>query len=313
MKPGWHGIFNSAGFRDIERSKEKAEGVFRLAIVGDSLAMQMDLPRKKLYPARLETLLQRALPERRIECPVFAVSGYCASQELYLMQKTVLGFHPDAILWQFHLNDAADPVIDGDNGGLGRYYSRPPTQLGAYLRKKLDHIRKKSFLRHNHPGLRQQDLILQAWRRDQVCAVIQQVHRLSSTHALPVFVVVFPSLPEGGDWARYTADDMRVYRALLKSFQDAGLPVLDLMPSLKTHPVSEFEKDPADRWHLGPKGHLIMARSIEKWLIEKHVFGDSSINPESSSTETVGKVGTNSGKDLSQRSDAQFPDDGPSS
>lgn len=287
LKTGWHGVFNSHGFRDVERLKSKPDGVWRLAVVGDSVTMQMGVPLEKLFVRRLEHLLKEALPEAEIECPAFGVTGYCAAQELALMLDTVLDFDPDAILWQFHLNDAADPLIDGDNGGLGRYYARPRSQVWATLGRKMDHVLKKRFLRSHFQGLEQRDLQLQAWHWDDTERVIEQVHELSLSREIPVFVVLFPSFPEEGDWGRYSEADMRFYGTLVERFDAAGFPTLDLMPIFKRWPVSEIQREPGDPWHPSARGHRVMARAISRWLIEEDLVRDRALVTHPRTTSKV--------------------------
>ena len=272
LRPGWKGKFNSHGFRDVDRSITKPDGVWRLAVVGDSVTMQMDIPLEKLYVQRLEHLLKEAHPEAEIECLAFGVTGYCAAQERALMQDTVLDFDPDAILWQFHLNDASDPVIDGNNGGLGRYYARPRSQAWATLRRKMDHILKKRFLDRHFQGLEQRDLQIQAWHWDDMGKVIEEVHELSVSREIPVFVVLFPSFPDDGDWGWYSEADMRFYGTLVERFEVAGFPTLDLMPVFKRRPVSELQREPGDPWHPSARGHRVMAKAISRWLIEEEGF-----------------------------------------
>jgi len=272
LKPGWKGKFNSHGFRDIERSKARSDDVWRLAVVGDSVTMQMVIPPEKLYVRRLEHLLQETLPESTIECLSFGITGYCAEQELALMQGVVLDFEPDAILWQFHLNDAADPVIHGNNGGLGRFYAQPRSQVWASLRRNVDHTLKKKFLRRHFQGLQQPDLQLQAWHWDETGKVIDQVRELSVTSGVPVYIVVYPSWPEGGDWAGYNEADIQFYETLVERFEAAGFPTLDLMPAFKRHPVSDLQREPGDPWHPNVRGHRVMAQAISQWLIEGGMF-----------------------------------------
>lgn len=269
LKPQWKADFNSRGFRDVERSKAKGQGVFRMAIVGDSVTMQMDIPFEKLYARRLERLLNEVSPDRAVECPIFAVTGYCGAQALELMKETVLDYEPDAILWQFHLNDAADPVIDGDNGGLGRFYSRPRFQVLATLRRKIDHIGKDLWLKRHYPGLQQRDLQIQAWRWNETQRMIEQARALSVAKKVPVYVVLFPSFPAGGNWEQYSEADMTLYTALVERFERAGFPTLDLMPIFKAYSVEEIQREPGDPWHPNARGHAIMARSIRRWLIDQ--------------------------------------------
>lgn len=270
LKPGWNGQFNSHGFRDVERSKEKPDGVWRLAVVGDSVTMQQSLRQDKLYVRHLERLLQEAYPEAGVECPAFGVTGYCASQALALMRGTVVSFEPDAILWQFHLNDAVDPVIDGANGGLGRYYARPVSQIWAFLRKRANHLTREAVVQRRHPGIRQRDLMLQAWYWDETGRIINQVRELSLAREIPIFVVLFPSFPEGGSWERYSEADLKLYEALVRRFEEAGFPVLDLMPVFRRRPISELQREPNDPWHPNARGHRVMGRAIARWLVEEH-------------------------------------------
>ena len=274
LKPGWKGRFNSHGFRDVERSKKKGNGVYRLAVVGDSVTMQMNVPREKLYGTRLQESLRRTFPDRDIECPAFAVTGYGAVQAAALMRDTVFGFDPDAILWQFHLNDAADPVIDGDNGGLGRYYVRPRFQVWATFRRKVDHLLRRQFSRRQFPGMKQQDLQIQAWRWDKTGIAIDDVAEMSASKGIPVFVVVFPAFPDGGDWQEYTAVDNEFYGTIIERFRKKGFPTLDLMPVFKNFPVAEIQRAPGDTWHPNVRGHRVMARAISRWLTERGLLDD---------------------------------------
>lgn len=271
LKPGWHGQFNSHGFRDVERTIEKPDGAWRMAVVGDSVTMQLTIRRDKLYVSHLEKILQEAYPEAGIECPSFGVTGYCATQALALMRGTVLDFDPNAILWQFHLNDAVDPVIDGANGGLGRYYARPFSQIWASLRRRANHLLREIVIQRRYPGLKQPDLKLQAWYWDETGKIIDELRQLSAARKIPIFVVLFPSFPEGGDWERYSRADMRLYGALVSRFEAAGFPVLDLMPVFQRRPISELQREPGDLWHPSKRGHRVMARAISRWLIEEQL------------------------------------------
>jgi lysophospholipase L1-like esterase len=272
LKPGWRGIFNSAGFRDVERSPGKANNVFRLAVVGDSVTMKLSIPFEQLYVRQLEKLLRNETDNRRIECLSFGVTGYCAAQELALVQGRVLDFEPDAILWQFHLNDAADPLIDGANGGLARYYARPRSQVVFHFRRKIDRILKERYLRRRFPGLKQRDLQLQAWHWDEMGRVIFEMRELSAARGVPVHVVVYPSWPDDGDWESFTEADNRLYNAMVDRFTETGFETLDLMPVFKQWPVSDLQREPGDLWHPNAKGHRIMAEAIARWLIDDGVL-----------------------------------------
>ena len=100
LRPGVEGWFksegrayvriSSAGLRDREHSVEKPEGVFRLAVLGDSFAEAMQVDAKDAFWSVLEDKLTQCAyqPGKRIEVINFGVSGFGTAQE-YLMLESV--------------------------------------------------------------------------------------------------------------------------------------------------------------------------------------------------------------------------------
>ena len=85
--------------------------------------MQASLDFDELYPTLLERKLDDMLPQAEFEVLNFGVTGYGTFQQLALLKEVVLGFEPDAMLWQFHLNDAVDPRVDGADAGWPRCHA----------------------------------------------------------------------------------------------------------------------------------------------------------------------------------------------
>ena len=106
-----HININSAGFRGPEFSREKPAGVYRIAVIGDSFTVGLDVPDEKTFIHVLETRLAGCgvLQGKKIQVLNFGVGGYGTTQELILLRKRALAFHPDMVLLMFFSgNDVSD-------------------------------------------------------------------------------------------------------------------------------------------------------------------------------------------------------------
>jgi hypothetical protein len=94
---------NSLGFRDVEFSPPKPDGVYRIAVIGDSFAYGQGLPVSKRFSNIIEQTLNTS--GSRYEVLNFSLPGNSASSEVHIMQKIVLPLDPDFILVQWLPND----------------------------------------------------------------------------------------------------------------------------------------------------------------------------------------------------------------
>jgi lysophospholipase L1-like esterase len=136
LRPGAEGWFrsegrswvaiNSDGMRDREHAVPKPAGTFRVAVLGDSMAEAMQVPRERNFSAVLEQRLKGcpALNGKQPEALNFGVSGYGTAQELIMLRERVWKYEPDLIvLAMFPGND-----IRNNSAALNRepavpYYS----------------------------------------------------------------------------------------------------------------------------------------------------------------------------------------------
>lgn len=99
---------NSLGYRGGEFGSKPA-GAFRIAGIGDSVMMGWGVGQDRDYMARLEELLRRRFPGRKIEVLNFAVSGYNTVQEYYVLRDRALAFAPDLVVLGYVGNDFGPP------------------------------------------------------------------------------------------------------------------------------------------------------------------------------------------------------------
>ena len=128
LRPGMTGLvstetpqmvrINSRGFRDQERSYEKAPGTFRIVVLGNSWTEALQVPLEKTYVFVLEHELnaRQCFGGKRVEVLNFGVAGYSTAQELLLLREEVWNYQPDLVLLAFYpARDIANNVRELNN------------------------------------------------------------------------------------------------------------------------------------------------------------------------------------------------------
>ncbi len=98
---------NSHGFRDSEFYKEKAEGVFRIAVLGDSQEEALQVALADTW----QKVMTKKLSEgsgSKVETYNFGVSGYGTDQQWLTLREKVWQFAPDLVILAFSPNDVGD-------------------------------------------------------------------------------------------------------------------------------------------------------------------------------------------------------------
>ena len=98
-----HVRLNSVGFRDREFSMEKANGVYRIAVVGDSFAFGQGIEENDRFGNRLQRYLDK--DGSRFEVLNFSRAGFQPEDEIEAMKRFVFASKPDFILLQWYIND----------------------------------------------------------------------------------------------------------------------------------------------------------------------------------------------------------------
>lgn len=102
---------NRHGFRAPEHTRDKREGVLRVAVLGDSCSfgivasgpMLFETPRP--YAGLLQDLFDRNLGPGRVEVLNYAMIGYTSFNGLRVLKREALPDHPDFVVIRFGWND----------------------------------------------------------------------------------------------------------------------------------------------------------------------------------------------------------------
>lgn len=91
--------FNHEGMNDIDHKIEKLEGVYRIAVIGDSYVEAMQFPLEQSFFKVMEKNLQKK--GYQVEVLAFGVGGFGTLQEYYLLRDYALKYKPDLVILSF--------------------------------------------------------------------------------------------------------------------------------------------------------------------------------------------------------------------
>jgi hypothetical protein len=138
---------NALGYRDRDRSLEKPEGVFRIAVFGDSMTEGVQVDLEQTYTYLLEEKLSRA--NAPVEVLNFGMNGYGPIQELLLFRREVSRYQPDlVILATFVDNDIADCHRQLSTHGPNSVYLK---ENSAQLEFDQQYVAEETLRYHRQP------------------------------------------------------------------------------------------------------------------------------------------------------------------
>lgn len=166
---------NAAGMRDRDHALDKPQGVYRIAVLGDSYAEARQVAVEETFWALLPERLARCgfQPGKRIEVLNFGVSGYGTAQEYLLLESTAMRYRPDLVLLQFtNGNDVRNNSL-----ALELEKDRPFFTLeGGALRIDRSFASKEDFLGRSS---RSSELVRRATDRLRVLQLARSVKEMS--------------------------------------------------------------------------------------------------------------------------------------
>lgn len=258
---------NDAGFRGPERTRIPARDTFRIALIGDSIAMGSGVPYDESYAALVEAHLRPSL-WRRVEVLDFALAGLNAQDVVERFALLGPPFHPDLVVYGYTLNDLEGPDYRARVSREPPTWPLPPgpweSHLWAYLEPRIASLREAiappadSYVAElddnyfENPEAvgwleRQLDWLAREAEKLGVCVVVLVHPRLSMLHALHPF-------------ARHYARIEELARA-------RGFTVVQGYPAVRGESAEGLWVSPHDK-HPNARGHALLADRLEEALRE---------------------------------------------
>jgi len=257
---------NAHGFRGSDYGYDKKNGVFRIVIIGDSVAVGQGVSYQDRFAQVLERNLNRLTKgkEEIVEVIVLAQTGYSTSQELFLLENEAFKYSPDLIIWSYVLNDPAHPVYHNANGEIGLYYFKPAFHVANFVSRKLFEINER---REGANCGTEYEAFLHCVYWDQVTSNIEKIADISEKNRIPMIFLIHPFFEENGSFDNYSLASL--HAKLGAAATAAGLPVVDVLSAYRSHSAQELTQPPKngfDRWHPNKEGHRIVADYLVEYI-----------------------------------------------
>jgi lysophospholipase L1-like esterase len=264
---------NRWGFRGRDVSREKPEGVVRIACFGGSTTFSLNASdNDHTWPAQLERVLNERYAPTRFEVLNFGTPGYASIESFLIFALRGLDFAPDVVLVHDALNDAR--VVARPDVVLDFTHCRAPyTRIGSsWLGKSaVGRLLIVAAVRISQPSY------FGSYRLSKESIRVFQ-HHVESTLLLarsrgiePVIVTMPDGLPEDEEKCRERNAEVALARVLIQSLRQLGqrrdIPLVDL--------AATFPKDPelfTDDTHKTDRGLELAARMIADGLQENGVL-----------------------------------------
>jgi lysophospholipase L1-like esterase len=260
----YRGKSNRLGYRDVDHSIQKEPGVYRVVVLGDSVAAGLGVERNEdTFPWRMAARLRES--GRAVEVLNFGVSGYNSGQEVATLESRALEFGPDLVVLAYCLNDGEAPYrgivealtkVREETRLIDRAAAPPLLGRSALYRFLL--FRRPRFLEPAAGA---------AWtavRPDSVERALARLELLAERHRFAVLLVVFPRLER---LFRYRWQEHHDW--LAAQAEQRGFYYLDLLPAFRECWSKGGQKIARDVWHPTAGGHRCAADAIVRFILEK--------------------------------------------
>lgn len=259
--PGQKG-FNSLGFLNPEYAVQKPKDVFRIVLIGDSLA--------QLYGSSLSDELTASFPLSRFEVWNMGLSGYNLNQEAKRLVHQGVKYDPDLVVFFFCLNDldahSDVPVVFKTETGIFEIKGRG----GGHVISPLHPILQKSalyrvglvfYMKEMAPRLFFPEHTKVQWAED----VFGRIREVLDREGIPAVAFVFPFLKDRSDYTPEELQDYRILRDLLKKY---SIPHYDLHGAIEESRLRSLRFTPDDDLHHSREGAALLMKKVAAFLGE---------------------------------------------
>ena len=270
---------NSLGHRDDELELPKPEGVFRIAVVGDSFVMGSGVELADCFHSRLEGSLAARFPASRFDCLNLGVGGFDLGDYVGVVERLVPGYDADLVLVGLCWNDCRTPPTPWG----GRYVGPPQAEAPSFLRLHSLAALKKRW-RTFQQG--EDEPAPRATRKETIDKLLAaggevEGYRSDDTGMDAIAEYVEGRFRKLAEWSeasgvpvalaylsfRQDAQAVRFGGVFSDAAEAASLPYLDLAPAFAKHAQEDLIIFANDA-HPNARANAIYAGRIEDWLVK---------------------------------------------
>ena len=260
---------SDAGLRDRDYPVEKPPNVFRIAVIGDSIAFGEGVEQSAVMSEHLELLLNKhgADSDTAFEVLNFGVAGYNFQQVMEALRAKALSYSPDLIVYAYCMNDPQEyslemAKLDSVSSGTSTVFDYVPLHRSRFFLLARYALTRPDFDRDDPQGVALESgtyaeyfsRIHRATSWNRMQTGLDDLADLSSAREIPVLALVFPVLLDLEDYPLEPVHDL-----LNQAFTERSLHVLDLLDLYAAYERIEGRQVGRDSLHPGTKGHAFTA------------------------------------------------------
>jgi len=256
---------NSGGFRGPERALEKAPGVFRVVVIGDSIAMGTGVLYEETYAARLETVLAARFPDRTVEVLDMGLAGLNAPWIVKRFERRSLRYDPDLVIYGYTLNDIGGKNYrrSADTGFTGPVaFWQSPVYVWRYLGPRFNSLRELLWSPPRSYSFELDENYFrnpEAWQ--EVLDAFDRLAELARQRELCAVVLVHTKLYSLG-WLHPFRSH---YDLVAEAARERGFHVFQSWPSFEGRDSAELRVDAIDS-HPNAEGHALLLEALRNGL-----------------------------------------------
>jgi lysophospholipase L1-like esterase len=259
---------NKFGMRGPAPALSKAENVYRIAVLGDSVAFGYGLPDAESFPRQLERLLNQhrtksdSSPARTFEIINFAVSGYGLEAYTEVYRTKVRPFKPDLVILAYILNDpySTKVMFDVVNAAFAQRIKLQRIGEVSQLASWLLDTGGKAFNNYTTTNMFEEMYFTPEYQHvidDNLALLNNDV----KSEAVPLVAFIFPYFH---DMSHYPLE--KAHAVVGASLRQAGIPYHDLLDEYRLHDGLALRLEPSDYTHPNAEGQRIAAEAMENYL-----------------------------------------------
>ena len=243
---------NSRGLRDKEYAPDTPEGVFRVAVLGDSFTLPSGVAIEDAFHSRLEDRLNSGNASIRYEFINFAVGAYTLQQYLSAIRHKALGYDPNLILIGFCAGNDHKVFLPDRFPDRYRPKGRTYPFYGSFVINAVALKLQESQVEEERDRLTER----QARYLERVFG---ELAKLSEAEDIPIVLV-------------YVSNQEENYQPIEALALSNGIEhFLDVSAAFRGTKLTDYRILPIDN-HPNAKAHQIFADQIYQYLVQKDLL-----------------------------------------
>ncbi|MEK7186970.1 MAG: SGNH/GDSL hydrolase family protein [Patescibacteria group bacterium] len=261
---------NSYGMRDNEVAVKKPAGVYRIAVLGDSVVFGYEANQQDLFTEVLEKRIAEKMADK-VEVLNFGVPGYSTKQELVQLESKVLQFDPDMVIIAQHPNDIYGTGVTSLTPSFFLKLIAEHSNLFGCFNRNGKLISSKGVGGSTKPTGSHKELYAkdsEVWKNYE--ELFDNFGKISKENNIPIIVATLPEFKNLNEKYEYGyIHDMVAERA-----KKAGLSVISMHPPLVIYEEGAvmYRAISGDIDHPNEKGHAKIADMIYNELIRQDLL-----------------------------------------